>query len=63
VKVLDVCHQNFMWTLLIVAGLHIGAAFVHLFYYRDGVMQRMLPGLPPTGAFAGKPGQSTNGRS
>ena len=63
VKALDGWHQNFMWALLIVAGLHIAAAFVHLFYYRDGVMRRMLPGEPPTGAFAGKPGQSTNGRS
>jgi cytochrome b561 len=52
-----------MWALLIVAGLHIVAAFVHLFYYRDGVMRRMLPGELATGAFAGKPGQSTHGRS
>jgi hypothetical protein len=38
-----------MWALLIVAGLHIVAAFVHLFYYRDGVMRRMLPGELATG--------------
>ena len=44
VKMLDGWHQNFMWALLIVAGLHIASAFVHLFYYRDGVMRRMLPG-------------------
>jgi cytochrome b561 len=46
VKVLNGWHQNFMWALLIVAGLHVAAAFVHLFYYRDGVMQRILPGDP-----------------
>ena len=46
VKALDGWHQNFMWALLIVAGLHVGAAFVHLFYYRDGVMRRILPGAP-----------------
>jgi len=43
VKALDGWHQNFMLALLIVVGLHIAAAFVHLFYYRDGVMRRMLP--------------------
>jgi cytochrome b561 len=57
VKVLDGWHQNFMWALLIVTGLHIAAAFVHLFYYRDGVMRRMLPGEPVTGALAAKPMQ------
>jgi cytochrome b561 len=51
VKTLDGWHQYFMWALLIVAGLHTAAAFVHLFYYRDGVMRRMLPGEPATGAF------------
>jgi cytochrome b561 len=39
-------HQVFEWALLITIGLHVGTAFVHLFYYRDGVMQRMLPGTP-----------------
>jgi cytochrome b561 len=46
VKALNGWHQNFMWALLIVAGLHIAAAFTHFFYYRDGVMPRMLPGEP-----------------
>jgi cytochrome b561 len=50
VKALDGLHQNFVWTLVIVAGLNIAAAFVRLFYNRAG-------------AFASKPGQSTNGRS
>lgn len=44
VKVLNGWHQKFMWALLVVAGLHIAAAFLHLLYYRDGVMRRMLPG-------------------
>ena len=46
VKALDGWHQNFMWALLVVAGLHVAAA--HLLYYRDGVMRRMLPGQPAT---------------
>jgi cytochrome b561 len=43
VKTLDGWHQNFMWALLGLVGLHIVAAFAHLLYYRDGLMQRMLP--------------------
>ncbi len=43
VKALNGWHQNFMWALLIAAGLHVAAAFLHLLYYRDGVMRRMLP--------------------
>lgn len=41
-RALNGWHQKFMWALLIVAGLHVLAAFTHLFYYRDGVMRRML---------------------
>jgi len=63
VKVLDGWHQNFMWALLIVAGLHVAAAFAHLFYYRDGVMGRILPSEPATGAFAGERAHSSNDRS
>jgi len=55
VKTLNGWHQNFMWALLIVAALHIAAALVHLFYYRDGVMRRMLPGEPAPEAIAGGP--------
>jgi len=62
VKALDGWHQNFMWALSIVAGLHITAALVHLFYYRDGVMRRMLRSGPESGALASVPIQSTNGR-
>ncbi|AMN38498.1 cytochrome b [Rhodoplanes sp. Z2-YC6860] len=46
VKALNGWHQNFIWFLLAVAGLHVAAAFVHLFYYRDDVMRRILPGDP-----------------
>jgi cytochrome b561 len=28
---------------LILIGVHVAAALIHLLYYRDGVMQRMLP--------------------
>ena len=62
VKALNGWHQNFMWALLIVAGLHIVAAFVHLFYYRDGVMRRMLPGEPATGMFASNDKRSASSR-
>jgi cytochrome b561 len=54
IRALDGWHQNFMWALLALAGLHIVAALVHLFYFRDGVMRRMLPGEPVTEAFAGE---------
>jgi cytochrome b561 len=62
VKVLNGWHQNFMWTLLMVVGLHVVAAFVHLFYYRDGVMRRMLPGEPATGTVASNDNRSASGR-
>jgi cytochrome b561 len=37
-------HQKFEWTLLILIGLHVLAAAVNLLFYRNRVMQRMLPG-------------------
>ena len=37
-------HQKFEWALLILIGLHVLAAVVHLLFYRNRVMQRMLPG-------------------
>jgi cytochrome b561 len=37
-------HQKFEWTLLILIGLHVLASVVHLLFYRNRVMQRMLPG-------------------
>ena len=43
-KVIDGLHQAAEWALLIVIGIHVAAALVHLFIYRDRIMQRMLPG-------------------
>jgi cytochrome b561 len=37
-------HETAEWTLLIVVGIHVAAALVHLLIHRDRVMQRMLPG-------------------
>jgi cytochrome b561 len=38
-------HAGWMiWALLAVIGLHVLAAFVHLFIYKDRVMHRILPG-------------------
>lgn len=37
-------HGTLIWVLLAAVGLHVAAAFVHLFVYRDRVMQRMVPG-------------------
>jgi len=42
-KAIDGWHQIFEWALLALIGIHVSAALVHLFYYRDGVMRRMLP--------------------
>ena len=43
-KAIDGWHQVMEWTLLVVIGLHVAAALAHLFFYRDRIMQRMLPG-------------------
>jgi cytochrome b561 len=43
-KVIDGLHQAMEWALLVVIGLHVAAALVHIFVYRNRVMQRMLPG-------------------
>jgi cytochrome b561 len=32
------------WTLLVVIGIHVATALVHIFIYRGRIMQRMLPG-------------------
>ena len=37
-------HEPLTWALLILVAIHIAAALVHLFVYRDRVMHRMLPG-------------------
>jgi len=36
-------HQAMEWSLLVVIGIHIAAALMHVFLYRDRIMQRMLP--------------------
>jgi cytochrome b561 len=43
-KAIDGLHQAAEWTLLVFVGLHVLAALLHIFVYRDRVMQRMLPG-------------------
>jgi len=43
-KAIDGLHQAAEWTLLVLIGLHVLAAFVHLLIYRDRIMSRMLPG-------------------
>ena len=40
-------HTTLTWVLLALIGVHVLAALVHLFFYRDRVMYRMLPGTPP----------------
>jgi cytochrome b561 len=37
-------HSTMVWVLVVLVSVHIMAAFVHLFIYRDRVMQRMLRG-------------------
>ncbi len=44
IKAFDGFHQAMEWTLLVLIGIHVVAALVHLFIYRDRIMQRMLPG-------------------
>jgi cytochrome b561 len=43
-KAFDGFHQAMEWTLLVVIGIHVAMAMVHIFIYRDRTMQRMLPG-------------------
>jgi cytochrome b561 len=43
-RAIDGLHQAMEWALLGFIGLHVLAAFVHMFIYRNRVMQRMLPG-------------------
>lgn len=37
-------HETLTWVLLVIIGMHVLAAFVHLFIYRDRVVERMLLG-------------------
>jgi cytochrome b561 len=43
-RAIDGWHQAMEWTLLVAIGLHVAFALVHIFVYRDRIMQRMLPG-------------------
>jgi cytochrome b561 len=43
VKTMDGWHQTAEWGLMIVIGLHVATALLHIFVYRDRIMQRMLP--------------------
>src|SRR3984893_16736885 len=43
-RVIDGLHQAMEWSLLVMIGAHVAVALVHLFIYRDRIMQRMLPG-------------------
>ncbi len=36
-------HGVFAWTLIGLIVLHLGAALIHHFYYRDNILRRMLP--------------------
>jgi len=42
-KAIDGLHQVMEWSLLVMIGIHVAAALAHVFFYRDKVMQRMLP--------------------
>jgi cytochrome b561 len=37
-------HQILEWGLLVLIGVHVAAALMHVLIYRDRVLQRMLPG-------------------
>ena len=43
-KAIDGLHQAMEWALLALIGIHVASALVHVFIYRDRIMQRMLPG-------------------
>ena len=43
-KAINGWHQVMEWTLLMVIGLHVPQRWRICFFYRDRVMQRMLPG-------------------
>jgi cytochrome b561 len=40
---IDGWHQIAEWGLLIAIGIHVAAALMHIFIYRDRIIQRMLP--------------------
>jgi cytochrome b561 len=36
-------HDNVAWAIIIIAGLHAGAALLHHYVLRDDVLLRMMP--------------------
>ena len=42
-KAIDGLHQAAEWSLLVLIGIHVAAALLHLLVYRDRIVQRMLP--------------------
>jgi cytochrome b561 len=44
-----VAHEFGAKALLVLIGLHVGAALFHRLVLRDGVLQRMLPRSPTQG--------------
>jgi cytochrome b561 len=46
-RALGEIHESLVWVLLAVIAVHVLAALVHAFVYRDHVMQRMLFVTPP----------------
>lgn len=45
-RTIDGLHQAAELLLLALIVIHVGAALVHIFVYRDRIMERMLPGEP-----------------
>jgi cytochrome b561 len=42
-RTIDGLHQAMELALLVTIAVHVAAGLAHIFVYRDGVMQRMLP--------------------
>lgn len=42
-KILRETHEWLAWALIIMISLHVLAALLHHFYYKDNVLRRMLP--------------------
>ncbi len=36
-------HENLAWVLIVLITLHVLAALLHHFYYKDNILRRMLP--------------------
>jgi cytochrome b561 len=42
-KAINGLHQAAEWALLVLIGIHVAFALLHILVYRDRIMQRMLP--------------------